>query len=97
MIDNINAIQRETDNVLHAGANAQAAQATTAPVQQSAGALLGITLAFSVVPGLFAALKAVSLWIYPLHQREVERIERELDERRALAAPGGGSNGVVAA
>lgn len=66
-------------------------------VQQSAGALLGITLAFSVVPGLFAALKAVSLWIYPLHQREVERIERELDERRALAAPGGGSNGVVAA
>lgn len=67
-------------------------------VQQSAGALLGIALAFSVVPGLFAALKAVSLWIYPLHQREVERIERELDERRALAAPGGGgSNGVVAA
>jgi glycoside/pentoside/hexuronide:cation symporter, GPH family len=53
---------------------------------QAAGAVLGITLAFSVVPGLLALLKAVALWIYPLHQREVERIERELGQRRALSA-----------
>jgi GPH family glycoside/pentoside/hexuronide:cation symporter len=53
-------------------------------VAQAAGAVFGITLAFSVMPGLLALLKAVALWIYPLHQREVERIERELGERRAL-------------
>lgn len=55
-------------------------------VGQSAAALLGITLAFSVMPGVLALFKAAALWIYPLHQREVERIERELGERRALAA-----------
>jgi GPH family glycoside/pentoside/hexuronide:cation symporter len=53
---------------------------------QTAGAVLGITLAFSVMPGLLALLKAVALWIYPLHQREVERIERELGARRNLGA-----------
>jgi GPH family glycoside/pentoside/hexuronide:cation symporter len=56
-------------------------------IQQSAGAVLGITLAFSVVPGFFALLKAVALWLYPLHQREVDRIERELSDRRAAALP----------
>jgi GPH family glycoside/pentoside/hexuronide:cation symporter len=55
-------------------------------VEQAAGAMLGITLAFSVMPGLLALLKAVALWIYPLHQREVERIELELEQRRALAS-----------
>lgn len=55
-------------------------------VGQAAGAMFGITLAFSVMPGLLALLKAAALWIYPLHQREVERIERELGERRALGA-----------
>jgi GPH family glycoside/pentoside/hexuronide:cation symporter len=54
-------------------------------VGQSAGALLGITIAFSIMPGFFAVLKAVALWIYPLHQHEVEHIERELAERRATA------------
>jgi GPH family glycoside/pentoside/hexuronide:cation symporter len=52
-------------------------------VRQSSTALLGISLAFSVMPGFFALLKAAALWAYPLHQREVERIERELSERRA--------------
>jgi GPH family glycoside/pentoside/hexuronide:cation symporter len=52
-------------------------------VGQSAGALLGITIAFSIMPGFFAVLKAVALWIYPLHQRQVEHIERELAERRS--------------
>jgi glycoside/pentoside/hexuronide:cation symporter, GPH family len=52
-------------------------------VQQSAGALLGIVLAFSLVPAVFAGLKAAALWIYPLTRREVLRIEGELQERRA--------------
>ncbi|HTV25134.1 MAG TPA: MFS transporter [Polyangiaceae bacterium] len=55
-------------------------------VAQSAHAAFGISLAFSVMPGVLALLKAAMLWIYPLHQSEVERIERELGERRALAA-----------
>lgn len=55
-------------------------------IVQSPQAVLGITLAFSVMPGLLALLKAAALWAYPLHQREVERMERELGERRALAA-----------
>jgi GPH family glycoside/pentoside/hexuronide:cation symporter len=54
-------------------------------VQQSAEAMVGITLAFSVMPGLFALLKAGALWVYPLHQCEVERIERDLSQRRAAA------------
>ena len=47
---------------------------------------LGITLAFSVMPGVFALLKAAALWVYPLHGQEVQRIERELSERRAALA-----------
>jgi glycoside/pentoside/hexuronide:cation symporter, GPH family len=54
-------------------------------VPQSAAALVGITLAFSVMPAVFALLKAAALWAYPLHQGEVERIERELSQRRAAA------------
>jgi glycoside/pentoside/hexuronide:cation symporter, GPH family len=55
-------------------------------VAQSASALAGITLAFSIMPGIFACLKGAALWVYPLRQPEVERIERELGERRAAAA-----------
>ena len=39
---------------------------------QTPTALLGITLAFSLVPGFFALLKAVPL-IYPLNQKRVRR------------------------
>ena len=53
---------------------------------QTPTALLGITLAFSLMPGLFAILKAAALWMYPLHQREVDRIEQALRERRGSAA-----------
>lgn len=49
---------------------------------QTATALLGITLAFSVMPGLFAALKGVAIWLYPLDQRRVDEIERDLAARR---------------
>jgi GPH family glycoside/pentoside/hexuronide:cation symporter len=57
---------------------------------QTANALLGITLAFSVAPGLLALLKAGALVIYPLNQVRVEEIERELTARRA-ATPVTGS------
>ncbi len=53
---------------------------------QTARAVLGITLAFSVGPALFAMLKAVALMIYPLDQRRVDGIERELVARRVAAA-----------
>jgi GPH family glycoside/pentoside/hexuronide:cation symporter len=50
---------------------------------QTPKALLGITLAFSIVPGFFALLKAGALLIYPLNQKRVDEIERELAARRA--------------
>jgi len=50
---------------------------------QTATALLGITLAFSIGPALFALLKAVALFVYPLDQNRVDEIERELAARRA--------------
>ena len=55
-------------------------------IEQTARSLFGITLAFSLMPGLFAVLKAVALWAYPLTQRRVDAIEQELQERRAQAA-----------
>ena len=39
-------------------------------------ALLGIAIAFSIGPALFALLKAVALLIYPLNQKRVDEIER---------------------
>ena len=53
---------------------------------QTPTALLGITLAFSVMPGVFAGLKAAALWVYPLSQKEVDRIEVALKERRTQPA-----------
>jgi GPH family glycoside/pentoside/hexuronide:cation symporter len=52
-------------------------------VAQTPEALLGIQVAFSLVPGFFATLKAGALWVYPLHRAEVLRIEEELRARRA--------------
>jgi glycoside/pentoside/hexuronide:cation symporter, GPH family len=56
-------------------------------VEQTALALLGITLAFSVVPGVLGLLKGVALLIYPLDQRRVDEIEKALAERRTHAEP----------
>ena len=53
---------------------------------QTPTALLGITLAFSLVPGFIALLKAIMLMIYPLNQKRVDEIERELAARRAAAS-----------
>ena len=54
-------------------------------VAQTATAILGITLAFSIAPGVFALLKAGALMIYPLDQKQVDLIEKELAARRAAA------------
>ena len=54
---------------------------------QTATALLGITLAFSIVPGVIALLKAGALLIYPLNQKRVDEIERDLATRRTPASP----------
>ncbi|MGA2555900.1 MAG: MFS transporter [Verrucomicrobiota bacterium] len=54
---------------------------------QSPAALLGITLAFSLVPGLCAVLNAVTLLICPLGQKQVDEIERELAARRVAESP----------
>ena len=54
---------------------------------QTATSILGITLAFSIAPGIFALLKAGALMIYPLDQKQVDVIERELAARRAVPAP----------
>lgn len=55
-----------------------------APKQTSA-ALLGITLAFTLMPALIALFKAAALLIYPLNQARVDEVERELAARRAAA------------
>ena len=54
-------------------------------VAQTPRALLGISLAFSLGPGLFAGLKVAALWLYPLTQPKVDEIERALADRRATA------------
>jgi GPH family glycoside/pentoside/hexuronide:cation symporter len=54
---------------------------------QTSKALLGITIAFSLAPGFFALLKAGALLVYPLDQKRVDEIERDLAARRAAATP----------
>jgi GPH family glycoside/pentoside/hexuronide:cation symporter len=49
---------------------------------QTAQALLGIAIAFSIGPALFALLKSIALLIYPLDQKRVDEIEAELAARR---------------
>jgi GPH family glycoside/pentoside/hexuronide:cation symporter len=51
-------------------------------VAQSDRALHGILLSFSLIPAVFAALKAGALWVYPLTRPRVLRIEGELQARR---------------
>lgn len=53
---------------------------------QTANALLGIAIAFSIGPAIFALLKAGALMIYPLDQKKVDAIEQELASRRAAVA-----------
>jgi glycoside/pentoside/hexuronide:cation symporter, GPH family len=51
--------------------------------QQTSQALLGITLAFTLVPGVLAVLKACCIWMFPLDREQLATIERDLDVRRA--------------
>ncbi len=55
-------------------------------IVQTPAALLGITLAFSIAPGFIAMLKAGALALYPLNQKRVSEIERELAFRRAASS-----------
>lgn len=55
-------------------------------VAQSAAAIVGITLSFSLFPAGFAVLKAIALYLYPLSQAKVDEIEKALTSRRAAAA-----------
>lgn len=50
---------------------------------QSENAKFGIVLAFSLVPGFIALLKAGALLVYPLNQKRVDEIEKALAERKA--------------
>ena len=50
---------------------------------QTDTAKFGIALAFSLVPGFIALLKAGALLIYPLNQKRVDEIEKSLAERKA--------------
>ena len=49
---------------------------------QTANALMGIALAFSIGPEIFALLKAAALMVYPLDQNRVDEIEASLAARR---------------
>ncbi|MBP8304436.1 MAG: MFS transporter [Phycisphaerae bacterium] len=60
-----------------------------AGVHQTPTAVLGIKLAFSIVPGVIALLKAGALMIYPLNQRRVSEVEQGLTARRAAASSEG--------
>lgn len=55
-------------------------------IQQTPRAMLGITLAFSLVPGIIALLKAGALMIYPLDQHRVSEIELALAQRHAATS-----------
>jgi glycoside/pentoside/hexuronide:cation symporter, GPH family len=53
-----------------------------ANVVQTANSILGITLTFSLFPAIFAVMKGISLWIYPLSKSRLEQIEKDLVARR---------------
>jgi glycoside/pentoside/hexuronide:cation symporter, GPH family len=50
---------------------------------QTERSLLGITLMFSVIPAIFALIKAWAIWVYPLNAAKMQEIEQVLAERRA--------------
>ncbi len=52
-------------------------------VEQTEGAILGITLMFSIVPAIFALLKATALYVYPLDKGKMNVIVQNLAERKA--------------
>jgi len=49
---------------------------------QTPGVIHGITLLFSLLPGVFALLAGLAIFFYPLDEPQVKQIERELAERK---------------
>jgi GPH family glycoside/pentoside/hexuronide:cation symporter len=54
---------------------------------QTPAVIHGITLLFSLLPGVFALLAGLAIFFYPLDEPQVKVIERELAERKAEPAP----------
>ena len=57
-----------------------------ANVVQSERSILGITLMFSLIPAVFALIKAWAIWVYPLGAKENDEIEKALAERKRAEA-----------
>jgi len=53
--------------------------------EQSPESIAGLMVSFSLLPMVFALLKGVMIWIYPLTQAKLDVIERDLAARRASA------------
>jgi len=53
---------------------------------QTPRSLHGITLLFSVLPGVFALLSGLAIFFYPLEESQVKEIERDLAARKAGAS-----------
>jgi len=54
---------------------------------QTEESVLGIRMAISIIPGLIAILAAVLLLFYPLNDKLVYNIEKELKKRKELQSP----------
>ena len=54
---------------------------------QSPAVIHGITLLFSLLPGVFALLAGLAIIFYKLDEPQVKQIERDLAERKAGAVP----------
>jgi GPH family glycoside/pentoside/hexuronide:cation symporter len=54
---------------------------------QTPGVVHGITLVFSLIPGLFALAAGLAIFLYPLDEPQVKAIERDLAARKQGAAP----------
>lgn len=55
-------------------------------VAQSAATIDGLKMMMSVIPAVGALLAVLALWFYPLDEATVDRMTRELEERRARGA-----------
>jgi GPH family glycoside/pentoside/hexuronide:cation symporter len=53
---------------------------------QSPRVIHGITLLFSLLPGVFALLAGLAIFFYKLDEPQVKQMERELAERKGAPA-----------
>lgn len=54
---------------------------------QTPGVVHGITLVFSLVPGVFALGAGLAIFLYPLDEPQVKQIERDLAARKGAPTP----------